>query len=397
MGAHRRARHRRRNGRGSWGSSRLIVAGIGGLVVALLLAVGVVLLLANGGAQPAAAGETTAPSGQTTTLVVLGAPGQPALGAALLGVGDSSSVLTLPMHLVTAVPGQGTEPLGRALTGTNLQAGEAAVEDLLGIQIDSGIKLSPAAFASLIDQAGGVTVDVDAVVRSGNDFLATPGAGQHLRGTAASAYAGMLGGAEHESARLARFSKVLVALLGRLPSNAGADVRLLGQLGDGVATDSSFNGPAQTFVAAGGAVRGASLWQGTLPVRPLGSGEYEYGVDAAGAATTVSHHFAAAQDPADPGAPSVYVVNGVSGTDDIVLAVRDRLRAEGLSYAGFRNATKQDQHTSRVLIPDGTSSSISAGQQVARALGLPLSSVAVDPLGQRLADVMVLIGNDWRE
>jgi hypothetical protein len=372
------------------------VAGIGGLVVALVLAVGVVLLLPNGGAQPAAAGETTAPSGQTTTLLVLGTPGKPALGAALLGVGGSSSLLTLPMHLVTAVPGQGTEPLGRALTTTNLQAGVAAVEDLLGIQIESGIKLSPAAFASLIDQAGGVTVDVDAVVRSGNDFLATPGPGQHLRGAAAGAYAGMLGGAESESARIARFSKVLVALLGRLPTNAGANVRLLGQLGDGVATDSSFNGPAQSFVAAGAALRVDSLWRGTLPVRSLGTGEYEYGVDAAGAATTVEQHFAAAQDPADPGAPSVFVVNGVNDTDT-VLAVRDRLRAEGLSYAGFRNATQQDQRTSRVLIPDGTSTSISAGQQVARALGLQQSSIAVDPLGQRLADVMVLVGSDWRQ
>ena len=163
---------------------------------------------------------------------------------------------------------------------------------------------------------------MDTTVRSGNDFLATPGPHQHLRGAAASTYAGMLGGAESETARLARFSKVLVALLGKLPDSAGANVRLLGQLGNGVATDSSFNGPARAFAAAGAAERGGSLWQGTMPTRPLGKGDYEFGVDTTGAATTATQHFAAALDPADPGAPSVYVVDGVGGSSDTVLAMR---------------------------------------------------------------------------
>jgi hypothetical protein len=111
----------------------------------------------------------------------------------------------------------------------------------------------------------------------------------------------------------------------------------------------------------------------------------------------VNQHFAGAKEPADPGAPSVYVVNGVAGGGEIVLAARERLRAEGLTYAGFRNATKMGQGRSRVLIPDDSASAIAAGQRVARALGLPQSSVAVDPLGQRLADVMVLVGSDWHE
>jgi hypothetical protein len=370
---------------------------IGGLVVALLMAGALVVLLPNGAAKPASASadETALPPGETTTLVVIGSPGSPAVGAALLGVGDQSSLMTLPMHLVTAVPDQGTEPLGQAFTSADLRPGEAAVEDMLGIRVDNGIKLTPEAFAWLIDRVGGVTVDVDAAVRSGNDFLALPGNGEHLRGATASAYAGMLVGSEHEAMRLARLSKVLVAVANRLPATAGANVRLLGEIGAGVATDSSFNGSAQSFAAAGVATRGGSLWQGMLPVRPLGSGEYEYGVDQTGAATTVQQHFADARDPADPGAPSVYVVNGVGINDGRVLAVRDRLRAEGLSYNGFRNATQLGQRTSRVLIPDGTADDIAAGQRVARALWLPQSSVAVDPLGQRLADVMVVVGSDW--
>lgn len=403
MGAHRRGSHRRRASRGRRvrlvprGNRRLVLAGISGALVATLLVVAAVLLLPNGAAAPAAAREAPRPAGQTTTLIVLGSPGRPAAGAALLGAGETASLLTLPMHLVTSVPGEGTEPLGRALTSGDLRAGEAAVEDMLGIRVDAAIKFSPQAFGSLIDRSGGVTVDVDAAVRSGNDFLATPGSDQHLRGAAATAYAGMLVGSESETARLARFSKVLDALFGKLPVTAGANVRLLGQLGDGVATDSSFNSPAESFAQTGAAVRSGLLWQGTLPVRALGSGEYEFGIDAAGAATTVTEHFAAAKDPADAGAPSVYVVNGVDHSGNTVLAVRDRLRAEGLSYAGFRNATKLGQRTSRVLVPDGTSDAIAAGQRVARALGLAHSAVAVDPLGQRLADVMVLIGSDWQQ
>ena len=225
--------------------------------------------------------------------------------------------------------------------------------------------------------------------------LATEGAYQHLSGRAAAAYSSMLAGGEAETSRMARWSQTLAATLGRLPTTSGATLGLLAAGGTGVWTDGSLNGPATTLTAAGLAQRDSVLWTGDLPVQGLGTGEYAYRVDATAAARVVAQRFARSRIVLPPGTPSVYVVDGV-GTPGLVLAVRDRLVGEQLEYAGARQASHLGQRRSQVLVSDGSADSIAAAQRVAKALGLPTSAVAVDTIGQQLADVMVVVGADWR-
>jgi len=49
-----------------------------------------------------------------------------------------------------------------------------------------------------------------------------------------------------------------------------------------------------------------------------------------------------------------------------------------------------------VLIPDGSSESIQTGQSVAKALGVPAGSVMIDDQGQTVADIVVILGQDFK-
>ena len=48
-----------------------------------------------------------------------------------------------------------------------------------------------------------------------------------------------------------------------------------------------------------------------------------------------------------------------------------------------------------MLIPDGSSSWIAQGQQVAKTLGVPASAVMINPQGLTVADIVVILGEDY--
>jgi hypothetical protein len=49
-----------------------------------------------------------------------------------------------------------------------------------------------------------------------------------------------------------------------------------------------------------------------------------------------------------------------------------------------------------VLVEDGSERSTQRGQRVAAALGLPASAIEVNPRGQTVADVIVILGSDFK-
>ena len=46
-------------------------------------------------------------------------------------------------------------------------------------------------------------------------------------------------------------------------------------------------------------------------------------------------------------------------------------------------------------MPDGTSQSVARGERVAESLGLPASAVQPSDRGQTVADVIVILGEDF--
>jgi hypothetical protein len=63
---------------------------------------------------------------------------------------------------------------------------------------------------------------------------------------------------------------------------------------------------------------------------------------------------------------------------------------------GQRNAPRFGYKNTIVLVPTATSQSVSVGQQVARTLGVPASAVqTTDEIGT-IADVVVIVGADFK-
>jgi hypothetical protein len=89
------------------------------------------------------------------------------------------------------------------------------------------------------------------------------------------------------------------------------------------------------------------------------------------------------------------VENGV-GTPDLIVPARSKLVALGLRFINGGNAANLSNEPSVVLVEDGTEQSTKRGERVAKALGLPESAIAVNPRGQTVADVIVILGADFK-
>jgi hypothetical protein len=349
---------------------------------------------------PAAAADRT----QRTVVLAVADPGRPASGVALLANDSrarSASVLLLPTRLLAAVPGQGSLPLARAFA---LPGGAAAnaVADTVGVTVDGFWTLPPGLLGGLVNRLGGVRVDVD------TDVLGPPAgaggrvvivrAGEHrLDGTAAVAYAGWLGDGEAELARLPRLQGVLDGILAALPADPVRVATLLRSLGPGSRSTAGPDRLAALLVALAAARDGDAPLFDALPVLPIDTGGQltSYRVDPARLSALVSRTLAASVPARRPGAAHVLVLDGI-GRPGLGEGIRSHLIDAGFGYAGVRNAARFGEPRSVVLVSDAAAHSRRDGEKVAAALGLPADSVRVSRQEQSVADVLVLIGADYR-
>lgn len=322
-------------------------------------------------------------------------------GVSLLasGAGPAQQIL-VPSRLLLDVPGAGRVPIAQALT-PGPQSLAAALSDALGIRVDATWVLDGPALARLVDAVGGVVVDVDVDVTAtpdaGSAVLVSAGTHQRLTGTQAAAYAQLLVGDEPEPSRLARQERVLDAVLGALPAAAKARRALLATLpaapsGADLDTVVRTVGRLRADAAAG------QLASTVLPVKDIdaGAGVPSYALDAPGAAAMVKARLPGAVLPTPPGGViRVLVQNGV-GTPGLGEAARSRLVAAGLRYVGGGNLAGFGVDQTLVLLPDGSSDSRRRGHAVAQALGLNDSALRVSEAAPSVADVVVLLGKDFR-
>jgi hypothetical protein len=395
-GAARAAARQRRSRR-----NRTFLLVVAGLVVLAVVASLVVLL--RGGddrpSTPAAAGRS-----QSTLLMQLVDARRQTVAAVLLAhdpaSGGSGAGVLVPSGLVVTVPSGGAMTFGQtSATGTSAPA--AGLADALDVVVDGTWQLDSTALTSLVDSVGGVDVTVDrdvtATTPAGTTTLVAAGA-QHLGGSAAVAYATFLAAQEPEQARLARFSAVLTAVLAKLPADEAGVSRLLSGLGE---HDTTTYSPARlaTFVAGLRADQAAeSLRLDTLPVRVLdtGVGAPQLLVDHTAAEEVVARDFAGSRPGTNAaGAVRVLVQNGV-GTPGLNAKAQVKLAKAGLAFVDGGNATQFGEQKSSVLILDATEQSQAQGAAVARALGLPTTDLMVTAQGQTLADVVVVLGSDFK-
>jgi hypothetical protein len=314
-----------------------------------------------------------------------------------------ASALLVPSRLLVDVASAGSLPFGEALTVDSPTASADALTDLLGVRVKDRWVLTTAGLAALVDKVGGVQaqVDVDVTTKDakGNETVVVKAGSQKLGGAAAAAYATFLGEDEPEQARLARFNDVLDGVVRQLPAGADAIAADVAALGGG--STSSLSGARLGGLLEG--LRTASVADQVryevLPVNSIDTGSSidTYGVESAKAGPLLQKLFPGSL-VRDPSGQSVRVLveNGV-GTPDMVEKARGKLVEDGYRFVNGGNAATLDStEPSVVLVADGSDKSQRQGESVAKSLGLPQTSIATNPRGQTVADVIVVLGSDFQ-
>lgn len=383
---------------------RMGAAGVAGIVVAAL----VVAAAIGFGVKQATSTSHEKPAGQTTVLFSLAGTDRTAIETALLAYDDRTHAgveLLIPDRVLTEVCGFGNQQLGQVLAlpdGARLS--RTAVGDMLGgVTVDASWVLTTAQLARLVDKVGGVVVDVDTdVIRhtahGGRVLLLSRGPDQRLKGNQAVEYATYLGAGEDAVANLVRLQTVLEGLLAALPRDDGKVAGLVASLGGSARSTLGAPRLARVLTGLAAASRRNDVLPTDLPVVKIdaGQGASSYRVDLPQTATFVDSNLAASV-PASARVQRkrVYVQNGV-GTPGLVAGACTRLIDAGFAFAGSGNAAHFGYTKSKVLVFDHSVDSARLGNSVARALRLPSGDVAVSDSGQNVADVVVILGKDYK-
>lgn len=388
----RKAAARRRN---------VIVLGAGG--VAVLAAVLATVILTRGGEDPTDQ-VSAGPAKQRTLLVQVTGDDGVAAANALVGVTPketSAAVVLVPSRLLVDVAGTGSLPFGETVTLPERSAPAQALTDLLGVRVDDSWVLTERGLADLVDAVGGVQgeVDVDVVETDadGKETIVVRAGSQRLGGLAAASYATYLGGDEPEQARLARFDDVFSAVVASLPEDRAEITAAVQTAGDGSQSTLDGVGLATRLSGLRAASAAGTLVSDVLPVTEIDTGDTvaSYGLDSGEVAAMMRSLLPGALQTDTGGEVlRVLVENGV-GTPGLVELARAKLVADGFRFVNGGNAADFGFDESAVIIPDGTEKSVRRGQRVAASLGLQESAVSTSDRGQTVADVIVILGQDF--
>jgi hypothetical protein len=380
--AEKRRRHKR---------NTRVVAAVAGAAV---LVAGVAFVLNRGGDKKASdAGKRT----QRTILMQVKGPAGTAIASALLAHDPATtegSAVLVPPQVIAAVPGFGSQAFGRALATTSAKGSREALADLMGISVDGSWVLDSATFTRLVNLEGGIQVDVDVTVMSGRVVLLQPGA-QHLDGAHALAYGTYLAAGEQEQTRLARLQAVVDGIVAALPKDVPT---MLSSLGAGSQPSTTVASLADLLSGLKKDDAASQLQYRSLPVIKVDAGtdETRFRIDAAGTRSLVDELLAASIPPgARAEGNRVLVLNGV-GTPGLGEKVRAKLVPSGFVFVGSRNAPTFGYAKTQVLVKDATTAGSALGARVAKALGVPASAVRASTQIGSIADVVVIVGRDFR-
>jgi hypothetical protein len=382
----RRRRRRRR--------LRLVAALV---TVLALLAVAFAVWLAKD-APDTAGTEPAAVRTQRTLLFQVQGPNGAAAASALLAhdpAEESGAGLLVPPQVLVTVPGREQLQFGRALATVPPQGSRDALSDLIGVTVDDGWVVTTELLAQLVDALGGVPVDVDVPVVEGQTVVLSPGA-QNLTGPQATQFLLYLAPEEQEQARLARLQEVLDGLINVLPRTSDELAAQLGTLGQRSIATLELPALADFLLGLATDDEAGQLQYDTLPVVPIdpGGGVTAFRVDAPRLTTVVDRLLADSVPPGvREGGNRVLVLNGV-GTPGLGEAVRAKIVPAGFVFVDSRNAPTFGYAQTQVFVPEATPEAQALGERVAKALGVPATSVARQDFGT-VADVVVLVGADF--
>jgi hypothetical protein len=347
-----------------------------------------------------------APKGRTQRTLLLEVTGADGAGraAALLAYDPTprAALVLIPPHTLADVAGLGNVVLASAVRLGGPGVAREAVSDLMGVLVDQDWTLTSETFAVLVDRVGGVVVDVDTDVvvpgRGGTStILVRAGSQQRLDGATALAYATYVAKGQDEITFQARFQAVLDAVVSALPADDGSIAATLGSLGPG--SRLSWR-PADlaAFLQGVRAARAADRYEPqVLPVSAIetGSGSVSFGIKVDEVGQLVRTQLADSLPPnRASGDNRVLILNGV-GTPGLGADIARKLRDE-FQVVGTRNKQPFGVRESVVVVFDSSDPSLAKARRVAALLGLPAGAVRIGTQTQSVADVIVVVGSDYK-
>jgi anionic cell wall polymer biosynthesis LytR-Cps2A-Psr (LCP) family protein len=379
----------------------------GGIGVGALAIAGIVTLIV--GVRHVVTHDNGSKRSQTTILLQLKANSGVADGSMLLAADPSTErglELLIPGRLITDVCGYGTQNFGSILSLPNGAAGSrSALSSILGgVTIDGSWVISEPTLSSLVNQVGGITVDVDTDVIEGTPggvrrILVGAGPGQHLNGDQALAYATYHPSREGAAGVLARLQAVVDATIQALPRTTTGVEALLRQLPKGEQPTVGVPKLATmlTQIATYDQTQ-AGVFPTDLPVVAIDAGgilpSYRPDTSPTGVKQLVSGHLAdSVPENANKQHATVYLLNGI-GRPGLVGTACPRLAAAGFTYVGSGNAPSFSNARSEVeIFHDGD---VDQARTLAKALGLPPSDVRKSAFNQTVAKFIVVLGSDYK-
>jgi LCP family protein required for cell wall assembly len=341
---------------------------------------------------------------RTLLFAVTGSSGA-ARAAALLAHDPApgrASVVLIPPHTLADVAGIGNVVFADAVRLGGPTAARETVSDLMGIVVDHDWVLTAETFAALVDRLGGVVVDVgvDVVVTRSDGtstILVRAGPQQRLDGATALTYATYVQRGQDEIAFQARFQEVVEAVLAALPADRAALATTLSALGPGSKLSWQPDELAGFLGGLRDAVAGERYEPQVLPVTAIDTGgkTVSFGIRVDEVATLVNNQLKESIPPdRATGTNRVLILNGV-GTPGLGGGIARKLRGE-FSVVGTRNKQGFGVTESVVVVFDPAEPSVEKGRRVAELLGLPPGSVRIGTQAQSVADVIVVIGSDYK-
>lgn len=372
-----------------------------GVAVAAVVVLGVLLAIFLAGRGDDDQTGTAVGRTERTLTVTLARGTDPATSGALMVYdADNSSAGAVLIHSRLFVEGSTPQglPFGETVLLPSSDAPGNSLADTLDVVVDDTWQLSDGMLASLVDAAQGVLVDVDVDVIEGQQIVVGAGDGQLLNGAQAVAFATYLGDGEAEESRLARFSQVLDQLTQRLPDDRAALIQTLEASGATDRATLDVESLADFLLGYGDLSRSGDASYQALPVDTLETGGPVPSliVDPEGL-ERLREGLLADSLPPDAGGQEITVLvqNGV-GTPGLEQEAAQLLRDQGYEFLNGGNASSFEVEESVVLIPDTEPASQALGDDVAATLGLPASAVRVSNQGSTLADVIVVLGADFK-
>jgi LCP family protein required for cell wall assembly len=336
---------------------------------------------------------------------------------------ESASILSIPRDTKVIVPGFGVQKVNAAYAFGEANSDEVqgggpgltmrTIEANFGIHVDYYAEVDFAGFEKIIDTVGGVTIDNPYAIKDdeypadGNNYMRIyfPPGWQHLDGENALIYARTRHD-DGDAMRSVRQQQILLALREQamnlnLISNAA---ELLGELGDSVRTDLSFNQSLE-LARLGARIDQANIHQVSL----MPALEDGYSYDAEGNSiyylvpnwndvAAVLSDFAG-ETIAPPGSalanPTLnvpIVIRNASGVNGMAGQVVSALEAQGFTNVSVdETATGETADYTQIV---DRSDNLSTSMYLAGIIGVPIESVLEQGVDDDAIDLQY---GDWRQ